>query len=207
MGTVNSHSLTWSRRQILPQLRLFADLLPDLPYLECLAIRGIWEIPVLFRGIIPFPLSSPALLRAVRCARRAFGKLRALRLEYECRIHVYWRSVEELPRGFTQEYVAGLARLIRSWHAAPWVCCEDFEFVRELAPGKRSTCIWKWSLTLPLEALDEGADSREGEDAEEDCDLPHDGSLCDRRGPRAVSLVDLPNILYDDEFCQDEEDF
>ncbi|KAG9226006.1 hypothetical protein CCMSSC00406_0009103 [Pleurotus cornucopiae] len=203
MGTVNTHSLTWSRRQILPQLRLFADLLPNLCHLECLAIRGIWEIPVLFRGIIPFPLSTPALIREVRRARRAFGKLRALRLEYECHVHVYWRSVEELPRGFTHEYVAGLARLIRSWHAEPWVFCEDFEFVRDPSPDKRSTCIWKWSVTLPLETVDEAPDP---EDAAEGCDLPHDGLPRIHRDPLAVSLTDLPNILHDDKFGQDEDD-
>lgn len=53
--------------------------------------------------------------------------------------------------------------------------------------------------------MDEAADPRD--DAAEGCDLPHDGPPCSHRGPRAVSLADLPNILDDGKFGEDEDDW
>ncbi|KAF4608949.1 hypothetical protein EYR40_001302 [Pleurotus pulmonarius] len=200
-ATVNSYSLTWARHQIVPQFHLFADLLPRLPHLECLALRGVWEIPAFFRGIIPFPLSAPALIQEARRTRRLFGKLRALRLEYECHMHVYCQSLEEFPHEFAHEYVPGLARLIRSWHTEPWVFCEDFEFVRDLSAYNRATCVWKWTLTLPLDTMDENDDP--GEDTTEGCEPPHDGLPYVDRDPRTDSLSDLPYIIYDDKPDQD----
>ncbi|KAF9501262.1 hypothetical protein BDN71DRAFT_853755 [Pleurotus eryngii] len=65
--------------------------------------------------------------------------------------------------------------------------------------------LWKWSLTLPLETVDEAADPRE--DAAESHDLPHDGLPYRHQDPRTVSLTDLLNILHDDKFGLDEDNF